>query len=253
MIRDSISPTGRPGDAAPWRGGVSQERLRDVPDGFLAACIRFWPCGQNRSFIERARRAQIIAAAIETIADAGYPNASLARIARRAGVSQGVISYHFAGKDELMDQLVTDVHTEISESVIPRILAQANAADMLRTHVREVAAYALEHRSRMTALAQIFLHARGPDGSPRYGAGESEPLYEALEGLYREGGQKSGEFRPFDVRAMVVTQQSATDGMFEYWRVHPDHDLMAHAAELGEQLVRATRADRSDRPEPTPP
>ncbi|MFD3683737.1 TetR/AcrR family transcriptional regulator [Nocardiopsis sp. NPDC058631] len=200
------------------------------------------PTGQKRSFIEEARRAQIIAAAIETIADVGYPNASLARIAREAGVSKGVISYHFAGKDELMDQLVTGVYTEIAESVIPEILAQDNAADMLRAHVRGVAAYALEHRSRMATLAQIFLHARRPDGSPRYGAGESEPLFESLEGLYREG-QASGEFRDFDVRAMAVTQQSATDGMFEYWRVHPDHDLMAHAAELGEQLVRATRAD----------
>ncbi|RKS08740.1 TetR family transcriptional regulator [Nocardiopsis sp. Huas11] len=207
------------------------------------------PHGQNRSFIERARRRQIVAAAIETIADGGYPNASLARIAQRAGVSKGVISYHFAGKDELMDQLVTDVYTEIAESVVPHITTQDNAADMLRAHIRGLAAYALEHRSRMTALAQIFLHARRPDGSPRYGAGESEPLHEALEGLYREG-QRSGEFRPFDVRAMAVTQQSATDGMFEYWRVHPDHDLMAHAAELGEHLVRATRADPT---EPTPP
>jgi hypothetical protein len=101
----------------------------------------------------------------------------------------------------------------------------------------------------MTALAQIFLHARRPDGSPRYGPGESEPVYEALEGLYR-AGQESGEFRSFDVRVMAVTQQAATDGMFEYWRVHPDHDLMAHAAELGEQLVHATRADP---PSPTPP
>jgi len=200
------------------------------------------PAGQKRSFIEEARRAQIIAAAIETIAAVGYPNASLARIAREAGVSKGVISYHFAGKDELMDQLVTVVYTEIAEAVVPDILAQDNAADMLRTHVRGVAAYALEHRNRMATLAQVFIHARNPDGSARYGSGEAEPLFQSLEGLYREG-QRNGEFRDFDVRAMAVTQQAATDGMFEYWRVHPDHDLMAHAAELGEQLVRATRAD----------
>jgi AcrR family transcriptional regulator len=35
----------------------------------------------NRSFVSNARRAQIVEAAIETVADVGYANASLARIA----------------------------------------------------------------------------------------------------------------------------------------------------------------------------
>lgn len=200
------------------------------------------PDGQKRSFIEEARRAQITEAAIETIAEVGYPNASLARIARTAGVSKGVISYHFDGKDELMDQVVTGVYTEIAETVVPRVLAQDGAEAMLRTHVRGVAEYALEHRDRMTALAQIFIHARDAQGAPRFGGAQAEPLYQALEESFRNG-QRSGEFRDFDVRVMAVSQQAAVDGMFEYWRVHPDHDLLAHADELGELLVRATRAD----------
>ncbi|OOC53920.1 MULTISPECIES: TetR/AcrR family transcriptional regulator [Nocardiopsis] len=209
------------------------------------------PNGQSRSFIEEARRAQIIAAAIGTIAEVGYPNASLARIARTAGISKGVISYHFAGKDELMDQVVTNVYTEITESVVPGVLEQASAADMLRAHVRGVAEYALANPERMTTLKQIFTHARKADGSPRYGAAESDALYESLEGLYR-GGQESGELRDFDVRVMAVTQQSAIDTMFAYWDAHPGHDLMAHARELGELLVRATRADQPPLPPPSP-
>lgn len=38
----------------------------------------------KRSFIEEARRAQSIAAAIDTLADIGYGRVSLAQIARRA-------------------------------------------------------------------------------------------------------------------------------------------------------------------------
>jgi AcrR family transcriptional regulator len=56
---------------------------------------------RNQTFIEAARRAQIVTAAIETIAGLGYGQASLARIAERAGTSKGVISYHFPGKDDL--------------------------------------------------------------------------------------------------------------------------------------------------------
>ncbi|WP_049577399.1 TetR/AcrR family transcriptional regulator [Nocardiopsis sp. SBT366] len=201
-----------------------------------------YPDGQKRSFIEEARRAQIIEAAVATIAEAGYPNAPLARIARTAGISKGVISYHFDGKDELMDQVVTGVYTEIAETVAARVMAQSDAEAMLRAHVRGVAEYALEHRDRMAALAQIFIHARDADGGSRFGGRKAEPLYQGLEAFYRHG-QESGEFRDFDVRVMAVSQQSSIDAMFEYWRVHPDHDLLAHADELGELLVRATRAD----------
>ena len=50
-------------------------------------------------FTEHARRAQIVGAAVETIADLGYGQASFAQIARRAGPSStGLISYHFAHK-----------------------------------------------------------------------------------------------------------------------------------------------------------
>ena len=52
------------------------------------------PDGQKRpSFIEAARRAQLIESAIETIATLGYVHASLAQVAKRAGISKSVITY----------------------------------------------------------------------------------------------------------------------------------------------------------------
>ena len=42
--------------------------------------------------------------AIEVLAELGYAQTSFARIAERAGISKSVISYHFAGKDELLDR-----------------------------------------------------------------------------------------------------------------------------------------------------
>jgi AcrR family transcriptional regulator len=57
---------------------------------------------EKPTFIEEARRKQIVEAAMETIADSGYVNASLAEIAKSADISKGVISYHFESKDELI-------------------------------------------------------------------------------------------------------------------------------------------------------
>ncbi|MFC7649884.1 TetR/AcrR family transcriptional regulator [Streptosporangium lutulentum] len=89
----------------------------------------------TRTFIEEARRSQIVACAIEVIATLGYANASLSRIAKLAKVSTGVISYHFGGKDELIQAVVAEVAGIATELMTPRIVSQATAADALRVYI----------------------------------------------------------------------------------------------------------------------
>src|ERR1700761_5363852 len=93
------------------------------------------PIGQEspRTFTETARRAQIVAAAIDTIAELGYGQASLARIAETAGTSKGVIIYHFGGKDELMRELVAELSAKGRAYLGPRLEAEPTGVGMLRT------------------------------------------------------------------------------------------------------------------------
>lgn len=193
-----------------------------------------------RSFIEEARRAQIVASAIEVIAEVGFARASLARIARHAGISKGVISYHFAGKEELMVEVVGRVYTAIAEYVVTKMQGIESATELLRTHVLSVAEHMRGNRTQLLALGEIFANLRDADGAPRFGVRGSEELFQGLERIYRYG-QETGEFRSFDVRVMAVSEQAAIDMMFAYWVAHPDHDLDAHARELADLLERAVR------------
>ncbi|MER7360537.1 TetR/AcrR family transcriptional regulator [Nonomuraea dietziae] len=193
-----------------------------------------------RSFIEQARRAQIMASAIEVIAEVGFAKASLALIAKHAGISKGVISYHFAGKDELMEQVVDHVYSGIADFVLARMEGESTATGLLRTHLLTVAEHMRDHRVQLMALGEIFHNLRLPDGSPRYGITANEELYESLERIYRFG-QSTGEFRQFDTRVMAITHSSAVDNMFAYWAAYPEHDLDAHARELVEIFLRAVR------------
>ncbi|WP_344018827.1 TetR/AcrR family transcriptional regulator [Streptomyces luteireticuli] len=195
----------------------------------------------DRSFIELARRAQIIDAAVETLAEEGYAKASLARIAQRAGISKGVISYHFAGKEELLERLVEQVYERMGAFMEPRMVAQPDPGERLRAYVESLAAYMREHRVQLAALGQVFHNMRNSEGKLRYGVATSEGLYAFLESIFREG-QESGAFRRFDVRVMAVSVQAGIDAMFEYWDVHPEHDLEGHARELAELFAQAVRA-----------
>ncbi|MCK2218872.1 TetR/AcrR family transcriptional regulator [Actinomadura sp. ATCC 31491] len=197
------------------------------------------PDGQkSRSFIEDARRAQIVAAAVEVIAEVGFAQASLARIAKRAGISKGLISYHFAGKDELMVEVVERTYGAIVERVVADMQGVESARQLLRTQVMSVAGYMRGHRSELKALGEIFGNLRDADGGLHYGIKSNEEIYRALEQIYRFG-QSTGEFREFDVRVMAVTHSASVDAMFGYWAANPDHDLEAHARHLADLLERA--------------
>ncbi|CAM3167288.1 TetR/AcrR family transcriptional regulator [Tsukamurella hominis] len=189
----------------------------------------------QRSFIEEARRRQIIAAAVEVLADEGYGRATLARIARQAGISKGVISYHFDGKDDLMRQVVVHLFVAGAEFMGPRLAEQHTATDVLRTYIATNLEYIASERRFLGAMVEVVLNLRNPDGTPVFGPSEGEqemlaPLAEILR-----DGQASGEFSSgFDPTIMARLIRDAIDGAAGRAARDPDLDLDTHA----EQMVR---------------
>jgi AcrR family transcriptional regulator len=198
--------------------------------------------GQKRpSFIEAARRAQFIECAIETIATLGYAQASLAQIAKRANISKSVITYYFTSKEELIEQVVTEIYTAAVQAVTPQIAAQPTAALMLQAYIRSAVDYIGAHRMQMVALMEIALNFRAADGKLRY-MGTEEWILTALEALLRKG-QQEGDFRPFDLRVMAVTIRRAIDAVAPLLAAKPDLDVDTYARELVTLFDRATRKE----------
>lgn len=198
--------------------------------------------GQKRpSFIEAARRAQLIECAIETIATLGYAQASLAQIARRANISKSVITYYFASKEELLEQVVTEIYTAAVQAVTPQIAAQPTAALRLQAYIRSAVDYIGTHRMQMVALLEIALNFRTADGKLRY-SGTEEWILTALEALLRQG-QEEGEFRAFDLRVMAVTIRRAIDAVAPLFAANPNLDVESYAQELVTLFDRAIRKE----------
>ncbi|MEU2080637.1 TetR/AcrR family transcriptional regulator [Streptomyces albus] len=55
-----------------------------------------------------AKRAELLKAAASVIAQEGYANTSLRKVARRAGCTTGAVTYYFANKEELVAALAED-------------------------------------------------------------------------------------------------------------------------------------------------
>src|ERR1700749_2407223 len=113
-----------------------------------------------RTFTESGRRAQIVTAAIEVIAEVGYAKASFSRIAKQAGLSStGMISYHFAGKDDLLTACVAEIEQIIEAFMQPRIDAATGHIAQLRAYIESDIALVGEHPAAIRALIDIVRNA----------------------------------------------------------------------------------------------
>jgi AcrR family transcriptional regulator len=201
------------------------------------------PIGQEstRTFTETARRAQIVAAAIDTIAELGYGQASLARIAETAGTSKGVIIYHFGGKDELMRELVAEVVARGVAYMEPQIDAEPTGAGKLRAYIESNLAFMGENRNHMVAIFEIALNARAADGSRLYDVSVQDAGVAALEQLlaYFQG---TGEFRAgFDPHVMAMVIRAAINAVPAQLARDPALDVAHHAREIADLFHIATR------------
>jgi AcrR family transcriptional regulator len=199
--------------------------------------------GQKRpSFIETARRAQLIECAIETIATLGYAQASLAQIAKRANISKGVITYYFSSKEELIEQIVQDMTAAATSFMRPQIEASPTATAKLQAYLRSNIAYIAAHRIQIAAIIDIVLNVRTEDGQRRYQPGREEHALQALEAILRQG-QDDGDFRAFDPRVMALTIRGAIDAVGSFLVAHPILEGEVYAQELVMLFDRATRKE----------
>jgi AcrR family transcriptional regulator len=190
----------------------------------------------RRSFTASARRAQILRAAIETVAELGFPGASFARIAERAGLSSTrLISYHFAGKSELVVAMVTEVVSALGQFVGERVRSEATPGGALRAYLAANIEFTAAHRCEMKALLAIFTSGNlSPD------AMQQAEVLAPLESMLR-AGQASGDFRSFDVTVMASVVQRCIEALPFLWESHPDIDPGTYAAEITAFVDLATR------------
>lgn len=194
---------------------------------------------EELSFIEKARRTQLIACTIETIATLGYGKASLSQIAQRAGVSKGVISYHFKSKDELIEQTAAAIFDAFGAFMGPQIEAEATPRKKLEVIIRSNLAFMQQHRQHLVALLEILSNARP---LPTAMAETHQRSLCDLEGFFR-WGQEKGEFRAFSPSVMALVVRNAIDLAAGKIAAETSFEVDAYAQELVVLFDCATRRD----------
>ncbi|MDZ7931653.1 MAG: helix-turn-helix domain-containing protein [Rhodococcus sp. (in: high G+C Gram-positive bacteria)] len=181
-------------------------------------------------------------ATIEVIASEGYRAATLARVAAHAGLSSTrLISYHFAGKDDLMRAVVGSVYGHIGPFVAERVARHDDQRSKLEAFIRSVVEFISAHREPMQALMSIFVeHPFADDDAANY---DDQRAFDPLEKILREG-QEAGEFVDFDVFVVASIIQRSLDGLPFLLRTKSDLDPDSYADQLVALFARATARER---------
>jgi TetR/AcrR family transcriptional repressor of bet genes len=95
------------------------------------------------------RRQQIVAGLLQVMAERGYEGASVAAIAKAAGLTPGLVHYHFKDKQEILLTLAEQLAARVHERVASR-LVRVKGGDA---------------RARVDAFLDAFL-ATGADADP---------------------------------------------------------------------------------------
>ena len=177
-------------------------------------------------------------AAIEVIAEVGYAKATFSRIAKHAGLSStGMISYHFAGKDDLFAACVAEIEQVTAAFMEPRIDAAQGHVAQLRAYVESNVALVGEHSAEVRALIDMVKNA-----------GSQSPAVNGRLALFERhfrAGQAAGVFRPFDTRTVALSFASGLDAVVATAAAAPPEptELARIGRELADLYVRATAPD----------
>ncbi len=164
------------------------------------------------TFTSYFRRKQIIEVAAKTIAKQGFNNTSLEDIAANAGVSKGVISYHFANKYNLIRDMTATLMQQMNQFIKERVAESETNTEKLHNYIRASIEFFYEKRDHFLVIMDVGInHSAREESNPFSPFSYRLCRHEISEIIL--AGQKKGEFKVLPVEPLASNIQATIDGL----------------------------------------
>jgi AcrR family transcriptional regulator len=107
----------------------------------------------------QATRQQLIGAALLLVAEQGFAGATTAAVARAVGKAHGTVFVHFPTRDALVEQLVAEIGSAMSQQLLPPV-AEPAVAEVLDAHLAALQAHEVLYARLLTEAATLPAAAR---------------------------------------------------------------------------------------------
>lgn len=189
------------------------------------------------------RRQQIIDATIRVMAARGWNETSIDEITREAGVSRGLVAYHFRDKAQLLSGVLASCRETFAATVADAVAASRDPVEQLRSATRRAVLMARDD----PASYEVFLHFSASARTAPDLAGQVRELYRGFRRAIADGirrGQESGHFRPIDPDLAAARHIGSIIGLAFQWLLDPESFDLEAAARDAEDSIVATLAIR---------
>jgi AcrR family transcriptional regulator len=159
------------------------------------------------------RREQMLRAALEVIAERGFPDTRIADVAERAGASPALVIYYFKTKDQLLTEAMRFSEDIWYEAGINRLRTIGTAAGRLEELVAMICLPEADVTPNESWLPTLDLWAQAGRHPEVAGVRQKfdERWRQTISSVVVEG-QAAGEFGPVDPADFAVTLSAMLDG-----------------------------------------
>jgi TetR/AcrR family transcriptional regulator, cholesterol catabolism regulator len=193
--------------------------------------------------VATSTREQLVRAAARLFREQGFHGTSVAEIASAAWITKSSLYHHFASKQALLAEILTDTASRVTPAVEAIASADLPAADRLRAaarcHVVElihdqdmVACFVEEGRFLASEYRDDFVAARD--------------RYEQSFRRILQDGIHSGEFRPVSVRLASLAVLGMCNSVVHWYQPSGDLDVDAVAEQFADLAVRSLLSGQTD-------
>jgi len=191
------------------------------------------------------RREQIVRATIRCLAREGYTRLTMKKVAREAGVSQGILHYYFADKRAMLAATLEAVTRDLDRRVAA---AQSRTGGDTRARLRALVRACLEVAVSRPEFWVVFVEFWGEMLHDRRLRDLNTAVYSRtrrLIGRLIAEGVRAGRFRPVDPRRASAVVLGLIDGLSLQLTFDSEAFGVAEAARfcddaLGRYLARET-------------
>jgi AcrR family transcriptional regulator len=162
------------------------------------------------------RKQEIIQATMEIVAEEGIQNLTMARLAKRTGITDGALYKHFGSKQEIVLAMVQEVQNSLSAFMRPQVAQYDDPLEKLQNVLRLQLEYLEQHKGVPRILFSEAVHAGNSEAKRLMRSGISNYL-DFIRGILYRGIQEGQVRKDLDVDAAVTAFLGLVQGNVIVW------------------------------------
>jgi TetR/AcrR family fatty acid metabolism transcriptional regulator len=178
------------------------------------------------------RKNQIVQATVECITKHGYHNFSMQDVARKAGVSKGIIHYYFLNKDDLMMSVLDKVASDIEKILQDEMVAVQDPLRKIEIFLEVSMDVVRNTREYYQVNMDFWTQINQKEAVRTVIATHYKKLRKTCERILQEGIE-AGVFQSIDANEYASFIIALIDGISLQWLFDPsvfDYDNMCKKA-----------------------